>query len=365
MNILQRRQWRKRIKNLLKDARHVRRMREDVVDAEKIERLNAAADELRRRGSERASRGELERASEDLGKAMEAVSPARSAPKLRENLEVFVVAIAAAMAIRAYFFQPFKIPTGSMEPTLNGITVEAKADGSWIDVQPFKFAKWLVTGRSYKEIRSKSSGYLRINLRERIRDRLVFHVGGTRHLVPEDMARYIRVPVVRRGGVIESTRPVRRGEVLASGEVRSGDHILVNKIVYNFTAPERGDVVVFDTQGLSGVRQDSYYIKRMAGVPDETVGIDDGGLIADGEVVDRPEIFQRLRRPPYVGYRNKGRLADSSDRLVIGPDEFLPLGDNSDNSRDGRYFGPVSTEQLLGPAFIVYWPFDSQWGWIP
>jgi type IV secretory pathway protease TraF len=68
--------------------------------------------------------------------------------------------------------------------------------------------------------------------------------------------------------------------------------------------------------------------------------------------------------PRYRGYvtRPGSLLGDETAEIRLGPSQFLPFGDNTYSSLDGRYFGPVTEQALVGPSFFVYWPFGSHWG---
>jgi signal peptidase I len=247
-----------------------------------------------------------------------------------------------------------------MQPTLYGITVDNQATPGLMDRVPFRYAKYLLTGRRYVDVRAKTSGVVAFNQDARTRDYFIV-VGGKRHRFYRGMELY-----VSRGDYVS------RGERLASGMVLAGDHIFVDKVRYNFLKPKRGHIVVFTTHAIQHpqIRQADHYIKRLAGMPGETISLDPPYLVADGERVRAPYAFERLvqDRPPYGGYAFARRedplalLTSAAATVDLGPDEFLPLGDNTNHSLDGRYFGGVPLRNLMGPAFIVYWPFGSRWG---
>jgi signal peptidase I len=223
---------------------------------------------------------------------------------LRENIEVLLVAVVVAMAVRTYFLQPFKIPTGSMQPTLYGIhspAAEFPPQPTDVSVNP---VTWLLWGR---------------------------------------------------GKGPEGTRI-------------TGDHIFVDKVTYNFRKPKRGEVIVFQTQGIVGLDQDKFYIKRCAGLPGERIDIDPPFLYADGKKVEgRP--FERIYslQDGYQGYtyphgRGPYALASGHAGFLLKPKCYFALGDNSPNSLDGRYWGCVPEANLVGKAFLTYWPFSKRWG---
>jgi len=328
---------------------------------------------------------------EAAGSALEScvghLNPPKPFAGLRENFDVLVVAISVAMAFRAYFYQPFKIPTGSMQPTLYGIHSEARAPSAatLLDRQPLKFAKWLITGESFKIVRAKASGTVNFMPSDSSKKPgyMPVVVAGVPHYVPNDAveADAYRRPVRLKGGVANGAS-VRAGEVLWAGVVVSGDFVFVNRWKWNFAHPTRGEVMVFSTTGIQALMQGTHYIKRMTGLPNETLQIKAPSLIVNGEAVTRPLRIGQIARketvwpghPAYSGFNPSGTrqiylpgqsLAGESDRVTLKADEYYAMGDNSFNSFDSRYWGPVPERNLLGPATVVYWPFTSpRFGWI-
>ncbi len=128
-----------------------------------------------------------------------------------------------------------------------------------------------------------------------------------------------------------------------------GDHLIVDKISYRFHDPERYDIIVFPFQ----YDTDTYYIKRIIGMPGETVQIDESGNIyIDGEILEESygrEIIQ-----------NPGRAADP---ILLGEDEYFVMGDNRNNSSDSRdpSVGNIHRNDIIGRAFIRIWP-SSKFG---
>jgi signal peptidase I len=112
-----------------------------------------------------------------------------------------------------------------------------------------------------------------------------------------------------------------------------------------------------------------HYIKRLAGLPGETLGIDPPYLLVNEEKVTQPEIFNRIAKkedgvsgfyPAKVPPSYPAPLASPSARITLGPDEYLVLGDNTLNSLDGRYFGPIKRRAIIGKAFYIYAPADRK-----
>lgn len=358
----QRRRQRKYVRHLLHESRHLRHMREDVADPKALAAVCDAEAGLKRAFAEGAS--DLDPAAERLMSAMDRLSPARSYPRVREHVEILVVAVVVAMAFRTYFIQPFKIPTGSMQPTLYGITVQPQMGRHWYDYFPINLVPLALFGERYQEVRAKVDGLVGARYEES-EESIRFYVNGVPHEMPRAMALHVQPGYTR----------VQKGQLMASGRVRLGDHIFVNKVLYNFTRPKRGDIFVFSTKGISypRIRPDSFYIKRIAGLPGERLRLDPPYLIADGRPITAPYPFERLLKGEKQGYRgyqlpyfeaSLGRVALGlpGQELQLSSTEYLPLGDNTLSSLDGRYFGGVDRKNIVGPAFMVYWPFGSRWG---
>jgi signal peptidase I len=314
--------------------------------------------------------GRLEGACEGAAVAAERLLPLRPFPKWRENLEVLVVAISMAMACRTYFIQPFKIPTGSMQPTLNGVIVQPQDGKQWHDRLPFSLVNLVLFGERYVEVKARTTGTLEFaGVQD---DQYAYRIGGIIH--PVRLAMRPDSPFIDPARSMhlhfQPGDRVRQGQVIASGRVRQGDHIFVNKVKYNFARPRRGQIIVFDTNYIPekerlGIRADTFYIKRLVGLAGEAISIRDRHLVVDGRPVEEPFAFRRqVSDPKYRGYvpRPGSRLPTEDAEIRLGPGQFLPFGDNTYSSLDGRYFGPVAESALVGPAFFVYWPFGEHWG---
>lgn len=127
-----------------------------------------------------------------------------------------------------------------------------------------------------------------------------------------------------------------------------GDKIFVNRFIYRFQKPQRGDVIVF--RYPEDTRRD--FIKRLVAQDGETVEIAGGKIKINGEEVNEPEFFAKNY------YYNEGVYGTVGARIVVPPDCFFVLGDNSDSSRDSRYWGFVPRKFLLGRAFVIWWPLN-------
>lgn len=120
------------------------------------------------------------------------------------------------------------------------------------------------------------------------------------------------------------------------------DRVLVNKFIYRFTEPERGDIVVFRSVDDG----DTELIKRVVALPGDTVAVRSGRLIVNGE---------RQREP----FTNKN-FPDRSfyARTTVPKNNVFVMGDNRANSQDSRVFGPLPKKNIEGEAFLRFWPLD-------
>ena len=150
----------------------------------------------------------------------------------------------------------------------------------------------------------------------------------------------------------------------AAGNKIIGDHIFIDKFIYRFSAPQRGDVIVFKTQGIKSpyVKPNEYFIKRLVCLPGETIGIEPPYIVVNGNKLTSPAIFKKIAESQdgYGGYCLAASLNYPSNKITLGPDEYLVLGDNSQNSLDGRYYGPIKKEAIIGKAFYIYAPADRK-----
>lgn len=238
----------------------------------------------------------------------------------QEWLDTLVVAISVAMAFRAYFFQPFNIPTGSMQETLWGNhTVPGVEQGAW-DKFPLSVLKWVWTGEKVVELKAENSGTVRAVPRADGNANIYVGTSKKPFVLPADAAQTV------------AGKFVRKGESVWKGAVRTGDFIFVNRWRWNFFRPQVGEVAVFSTTGIPQLQQGTHYIKRIKATPGQT-------YVLEHPVAGRPDL-------PTV--------------IETGADEYFACGDNFNNSFDSRYWGAVPGTKLRGVGSVVFWPFN---GW--
>jgi signal peptidase I len=124
--------------------------------------------------------------------------------------------------------------------------------------------------------------------------------------------------------------------------LKYGDRVLVNKFIYRFTEPQRGDIIVF--KSVEGDGQD--LIKRVVGVPGDEIAVRGGKLFVNGEPQNEPYVNKK--------YPDRSFYAPTT----VPKDHVFAMGDNRANSQDSRVFGPVPEQNIEGEAFLRFWPPD-------
>jgi signal peptidase I len=348
---------------LLRHARKYLRYKHDLLSDADRQQIVAEMQVLRTALGER-DRQRIHSAAETLDKTLHRLTPVTWESHWRENCEVILVAIVIAVGIRSYFLQPFKIPTGSMQPTLNGIIGHPSAEPPPNFLR--QIAEFVILGRNYINVVSREDD----QLLEIVPRKVGFFFTFSR-LVFERQAFlvYSAPETLRQDFNIFPGRVFHRGEIIARGAIDTGDQVFVDKFSYNFVKPHNGDVFVFRTNNIPAIRPDPvggppFYIKRLAGLPGDVLRIDPPFLYINGNKA-KGYGFERVMsaRPPYRGYAPGHEYLSKPDLTYTVPrNGFFAMGDNSYNSFDSRYWGPVPLENLVGRGLLVYWPFYPHWG---
>ena len=132
-----------------------------------------------------------------------------------------------------------------------------------------------------------------------------------------------------------------------------GEYLLTDKISYRLGDPKRGDVVVFKAPPSEPCSEDECeYIKRIIGIPGDTVMVKNGRVHLNGQLLDQwflPDDF----------VTRSGNFAQEGIEKTVPEGQYLCFGDNRSHSRDGREFGPIDFSLIVGKAFFKYWPVSS------
>jgi len=352
---------------------------------------------------------------------------------LVENIEFFLVAAIVILGFRAYFVQPFKIPTNSMWPSYYGMTIDNFTEAESAPSGAGRFWRLLTLGAQRREILAPRAGQLSADFFisangndlelaytfKKGRSWLVlpaivreytFYVDGSpvRIQVPQDLqgvdkamrdtlfggdsgfAEHIQAlqrnrtrierhllevyPGVSRAAEVLRVplgRRVAQGEPVLRFDILTGDQLLVDRMSYHFLRPQVGQGFVFRTRQIdspvmkdrNGQQIDQYYIKRLTGLPGDTLEIKDFTLYRNGEPITGAAAFAKNahRSGNYVGYRNAQALSVGKT-MTVPPGAYMALGDNSANSQDSRYWGYVPAAEVVGRPIVIYYPFTHRTG---
>jgi signal peptidase I len=352
---------------LVRHAEKMVRYRKDLLSEATLSDLKAQIGKLKKSIDAR-DKNAVKEESERVHKLYLQHVPTPKDAAWRENIEVLLVAIVVAFGIRSYFIQPFKIPTGSMQPTLNGIIghpIPATEPAPNILRQ---IGEFVVLGRNYINVVSAEDD----QVTQVVPQKYGFFFTFSRIICErQNFLVYAPPDTLRQDFKVLPGNHYRKGETIAKGAVDTGDQVFVDKCSYNFVKPHRGDVFVFRTDNIVGIPADPetgapFYIKRLTGLPGDALRIDPPLLHVNGKPAEGLG-FSRVMsaKDGYRGYApGREYLSDPTKPYTVPERYYFAMGDNSYNSLDSRWWGPVPEENLVGRGLLVYWPFNRHWGLI-
>ncbi len=410
LGIIHKPKWLKHAEQIEKAGLRFLNYKRDLLSENRVDEIKSRVRDLRKARTS-GTQAETNEAIKQLEGTCETALPHYKHPNaIAENLEVFFVAIVVALGLRAYFLQPFRIPTGSMQPTLNGIRAEQLPLEKHPNIVVGSLEK-ITKGRSYVYAKTDTAKRLRSDYLEECmvekqrfwfftytylffedgskisihapKNELLNGLGLANILKPQQVAG----PQGQRLHLIQ--RDIPANTVLASGYSDAGDMVFVDKFSYNFRKPKRGEVFVFDTRGIEGIQKrsgpqgaGSHYIKRLVGVPGDKMNIHPPVLNVNDQPAKEEKIAEVMNsegafkgQPGYqlAGYDGHPTTLSRPDQSVTLNSgnipqlrEYFALGDNTDNSLDSKYWGAVRQFNLIGPAAFSLWPFSTghKWGLI-
>ncbi|GAB5560087.1 MAG: hypothetical protein SynsKO_17340 [Synoicihabitans sp.] len=413
------RKMRQHANNWLELAEKVEHFRRDILPEQDLTELRQEKGKLKSMVAEKASAGDLKLGIENLEGVLRRTGgtfyPKNS---FIEYIEFFLVAAIVILGIRAFFFQPFKIPTNSMWPSYNGMTGQVFAsekDEPGKVGQVLRFVTQLakphridapVSGevripviRGFSSQQGETRDFIKPPKTKSGRKWFIFptqlrvyeiYVGErpVQITVPGDFdlqkvileayfdgAEHFPVPddfPAGKGVFLPTGKKVSRGDRILSFDILTGDQLFVDRISYHFAKPDIGDGFVFRTDNIPNLHammngpNEQYYIKRLIGGPGDTLEIRRPVLYRNGEPIEGSDAFASNAEleEGFPGYRNIGLMGEG-DVLEVPADEYLAIGDNSASSLDGRYWGTIPAKDVVGKPMFIYYPFNSHWGPAP
>lgn len=402
--------WKKEARETLKGATQFIHFKRDLLSPEKIAEIEQRRKEVATALREK-NREKTDAAIKFLQVTCERSLRLKPQNKFQENVESLFVTLVIVLGLRTFIVQPFRIPTSSMQPTLNGIIATYLPEEDWPSA-PKRAFEAVAYGRGYSKIVAPYDIPVRIGrltngmlYTPNLQDYQKLHF-FSRSQLKSNSGQIIEMPTtafemyslgfnkaleaaLQNGGIIP------RGTVLCEGYSDAGDVVLVDRVTYHFRNPKRSEVFVFDTRGIEGTRganseqsDGTFYIKRLGGVPGDTISVRSPYLIRNGNIAEEAG-FQKVYKYPLkpnpstegLGNADHGYAyanpSSPSGALLTDPEkslhlaknqvppylrEYVAFGDNSGNSLDSRYWGTVKQFNLVGPAAFTLYPFTKHWG---
>lgn len=292
-------------------------------------------------------------------------------------LDLIAVVGLVAFGLRGLFFQPFRIPTGSMQPTLFGVHYQSsEGNRNWGFGKVPGILHNLIYGTADADLTHRGKAGV-VSSAQMVSGKVfectAFTIGESNYILPGNLRQVADYSRLTKQEVFQD------GDRISDGYVSLGDHLFVERVSMYLSPLKRGDIVVFNTENLfvDGIpliqHGGYYYIKRLAALPGDTV------KIVDDQLYIRPAGEQEFRKVQELDRRFEkvysmrggyhGHLSGmgscgfaSGMEYTLPEDNYLMLGDNSRFSMDSRFFGAVHRKNLIGRAWLVFYPFSRRLG---
>jgi len=468
----------KRLREAREEYKQVSKLLEaqrDLLKPQAIEEIEFCLKKLNQESRGEINHETFKEAREELLKTAEQKLLAYPDAQYRDWIEMFLVVATLVLTFRAFFFQPFKIPTGSMQPTLYGITaidlnkieseqLKATARDGLLNIDGDFFSK-NDTGRTISFKNGNSAIITKVNSSDEIlikpslntsdqsfrlepankpniKQKIINFFRGISHyslkasgnwsliniqppktIIPFISKQTIEFvdesgnsinktiwfppirgtdPMLKMPGTYDprSNRPFiskyefEKGENVFNFQLKTGDHLFVNRMTYNFRKPKRGDISVFTisqdsipSKSLNAPAKETFYIKRLVGLGGESIHLGtDHQLVVNNSRVDSThrgfEFLYSFSKDLDTNGTNIWRIPRNAptdsvysghlpmpgfhygQTINVTPNHYLMFGDNSINSLDSRAWGELPQENVIGHSSFVYWPpLSPRFGW--
>jgi signal peptidase I len=405
----------------LEMAERIHDYRRDLLPPAQLAELQAARDALKTAVKTKANAATVKAGMERLEKIMREcggrIYPVNS---MVENVEFFVVAAIVILGLRAYFVQPFKIPTNSMWPSYYGMKAEVfdAAEEPGLVRKALRFAAF---GARHYSVEAPADGevLVRVFSEDRIarsekpgRSMFIFPTtmhqyefsvagqtvslqvpgefegefpdvldaefggewgsfaaavtAGARRIQPEGAMLRVRDgarPLDVRSYWVATGKHVKKGDRIMSFDILSGDLLFVERVSYNFVV--RTENIHSDQMQdpATGNQLKQYFVKRLVGLPGDKLEIRPPMLYRNDQPIDGSAAFGRNARQEglYPGYVYAGSLG-AGDTITVPEHSYFAMGDNSPRSKDSRAWGFVPEKDVVGRPLYIYYPLTKRWG---
>ena len=139
--------------------------------------------------------------------------------------------------------------------------------------------------------------------------------------------------------------------------ISNGDHVMMETFTYRSSSrkPQRGDVVVFSSEKTGEALDPGIYILRIAGLPGDTLRLEDGKLIVNDKPVNMTNIMGKIH---YETLKESVFLNTTNEPVTVPEGSFFLLGDNSTATKDSRFWGFLPAKQIMGKISFCFWPVN-------